>query len=259
MEKKNNIQRDKSKDYPAHSVIDAIGFIEKFKSYPSNRPISYDSAAKEMSLSAATSSFKYMLSAARQFGLIKMERGRTFILTDLAVRIIRPTEENDEVLRNAQIECFKTAKLYSELIKQYQGQSLPTGKTLENVLVNYHGITAKAAAKAADVFIRSANEIGIVINGVLDLHAFDEEYPKEDVETNKTDSKEDEASHIFNSGLPTDSFHMPGIEVKMAAPLTIPLGGKRAAILYMPEDACKNDAEYVSGMIGLMFKQLYEL
>lgn len=242
----------KSKEYPAVTLGQAIEFVGKFRDYPQGKAVSYDTAAKECEISASTKSFRYTISSAKQFGLISTSTGQTFTLLEPAYRLIRPTE-SESSLHALKIECFSAPKLYSELIPMYVGKSLPPVTTLENVLVNYHHIVPAVAKSAAQKFIDSATEIGIVQNGVLNLEV---EGAAETTEGKESDS----AGQVLDTRREKLPDVIPSEETsEFAAPLNISFGDKRRAVLYMPIDASKEDAEYVRDMISLMFKRVYEV
>ncbi|MHB8072045.1 MAG: hypothetical protein ACYDHF_08910 [Candidatus Cryosericum sp.] len=247
-EKKN---KPKSREYPGVTLSAAISFVEKLKDYPHNRPISFDVAAKECGVSARTKSFTYALSAARQFGLVSTSGGNTMLLLEPATRLVRPTE-SAETLQSLKIECFKKPKLYSELIAQYTGQSIPQVQILENILVSHYDIISGVARAAADTFIRTATEIGAVHNGVLDftpeLLQQSSDAPAEDVANS--------SSNLTASAAETGS-KQPETSDEFAAPLSVPFGDKRRAILYMPTGATREDAVLVKDTIALVFKRVY--
>ena len=243
--------RQKSKSYPANTLNQSISFIEKFKDYPLNKPISYSIAAKECGVSSTTKSFRYNISSARQFGLLSTSTGETFTLLEPAYRLLRPTEP-ETALKLLRIQCFSTPALYSELISSYNGKSLPSISTLENLLINYHGIVAKVANEAATVFINSANEAGAVQNGILGVNA---EYSLEPNEETTQTTQLEQASEV---SAPTSNNEDISIaKGEFAAPLNISFGDERRAILHMPIDATTEDAIYVKDMISLMFKRVY--
>lgn len=248
-EKKN---KPKSREYPAVTLSDTIAFVEKLRDYPQNKPISYESAATACGVKPTTNSFKYTLSSARQYGLIATSAGKTFTLLEPAKQFARPTKSQEE-LRLLKVGCFKSPKLYAELIQEYEGQSLPQQQTLENILINQYSILPAVAKGAATTFITNATEIGVVQSGVLDLSA-------EEGATAASEEKPTADTHSDVTGkdaTPIGDFPVEGVE--FAAPLNIPFGDKRRAVLYMPIDATKEDAEYVKDMISLMFKRVYKV
>lgn len=243
--------KPKSREYPAVTLDAAVAFVEKFRDYPQNKPISYDVAAETCGVKATTNSFKYTLSSARQYGLISTSSGKTISFLEPARRFARPTEGASE-LQALKFECFKAPKLYAELISEYTGQSIPQPQTLENILVNHYGILPAVAKVAATTFIKTAAEIGAVKNGILDLT------PEISQMSSDTAEKEADVTHcnIATSALDTENVLQP-LNEEFAAPLNISFGDKRRAILYMPIDATRDDAEYVKAMIALMFKKVY--
>jgi len=207
LEKKTKI---KSKEYPAITLGKAIEFVEKLKDYPRNKPISYDTAAQALHIKPTTKSFTYTISASKQFGLITTSTGRTLSLTERAIRLVRPTEDEGTLLK-LKIECFSLPKLYSNLLNEYSGKSIPPIERLENILVTSFGIAPNAANSAAMTFIESANEVCVIQNGILGL---DVEIP-----TN-TDAMDED--------MPLSSLN----ELQMAkgefdAPLSIPFGEQK--------------------------------
>ena len=245
--------KPKSKEYPAVTLSDAIAFIEKLKDYPLNKPISYDAAATTQGVKSTTNSFKYTLSAAKQYGLISTATGKTITLLEPAKQFARPTKSPEE-LRLLKVECFKSPKLYAELIKEYEGQSLPQPQILENILINQYSILPSVAKDAATTFINNANDIGVIQSGILDLSL-----ENSNIETSGSNSCVEEASHEEDLNESMASTDLPPVGDEFAAPLNISFGDKRRAMLYMPIDASKEDAEYVREMINLMLKRVYKV
>ena len=245
--------KPKSKEYPAVTLGQAIDFVKKFKDYPISKPIAYDVAAKECGVSSSTKSFRYTISAAKQFGLISTSTGLTFTLLESAYRLVRPTE-SEAALKALMIECFSSPKLYAELIPDFIGKSLPPVGTLENLLVNYHQILPAAAKGAAQKFIDSATELGIVQNGVL---CMDTETTGETSSVQTAGESTEVPADVQNT-VPVDALAAVDKD-EFAAPLNITFGDKRRAVLYMPMNATKEDAEYVRDMISLMLKRVYKV
>lgn len=243
--------KPKSREYPSITLNTAITFVEKFRDYPQNKPISYDVAAKRCGVKATTNSFKYTLSSARQYGLISTSSGKIISFLEPARQFMRPTDGVAE-LQALKFECFKTPKLYSELISEYTGQSIPQPQTLENILVNHYGILPAVAKVAATTFIKTATEIGAVQNGILDLS------PETPQISSDTAVKEADVTPCNTATSVPDTGNVLQItNEEFASPLNISFGDKRRAILYMPIDATQDDAEYVKSMIALMFKKAY--
>lgn len=243
--------KPKSKEYPAATLDEAIAFVEKLKDYIPHKPISYEVAANTCGVKITTNSFKYIVSAARQYGLISTSTGKTITFLDPSKRFTRPTE-TAESLRALKIDCFKMPKLNGDLINQLIGQRIPPIQTLENILVNQYGIVPTVANSAASTFLETAEEIGVIHNGVLDLSV-----AGSSIETEQT-VEEEMTVNTNPSTLPSQLSELPlASKGEFAAPLNISFGDQRRAILYMPIDANQEDAIYVKDMISLMFKRVY--
>lgn len=262
MDNQERASKPRSKEYPAVKLEEAISFVAKFKDYPTGKPIGYTAAAKECGVSPSTKSFRYTISTAKQFGLISTAAGLTFTLLESAYRLVRPTE-NDAALQQLKLECFRNPKLYAELIDEYEGRSVPSVGIIENLMVNYHSIMPAVAKKAAQVFVDTANEVGAIQNGVLCMDVSTNDPPTSGAVTSRAEeefaaqdevlSKDTQGQNVANVGM-----LLPESE-DFAAPLNIPFGDKRRAVLYLPIDATKEDAEYVRDMIDLMLKRVYKV
>lgn len=262
MDNQERTSKPRSKEYPAVKLEEAISFVTKFKDYPTGKPIGYAVAAKECGVSSSTKSFRYTVSAAKQFGLISTSAGATFSLLKSAYRLVRPTE-SDAALQQLKLECFRNPKLYEELIKEYEGRSIPSVEIIENMMVNYHSIMPTVAQKAAQVFIDTANEVGAIQNGVLCLDVRENDPSAFSATTSKSEeesatqtevlAKDNQAQDVVSAGMFAPE------SGDFAAPLNIPFGDKRRAVLYLPIDATKEDAEYVRDMIDLMLKRVYKV
>jgi len=246
--------RKKSKDYPAYTLSAVIETLKRLKDYSPDKPIAYSLAAKECGMSPRSKSFSYMLSSARQYGLIATAEGKSFTLLASGNRMIHAAED-EASLQMLWLECFSTPKLYSDLIAIYKGKSLPEVAALENILVASHGILPTVAKRAAQTFLDTANEVGVVQNGILDLDIS----PKpQRVAEEPRELPEDRADKEDRAPAPAQEPAAPTVPTEeFSAPFNIPFGGKRRAVLYMPGDTTPDEAVYVQNMISLMFQQVY--
>jgi len=238
----------RSKEYPAFTLNQAIDFVKLIVDYPKNRSISYEYAAKEMGVKADTKSFRYMISSARQYGLLSTSSGNALSLSESAHRLARPFEDEETIL-SLKKQCFETPKLYRDLISIYKEKSIPDVDRLSNMLVNSQGIVSNVATTAAQVFIDTANEVGAIKSGILIL--------ENEMNSVNPPASEEQADSVN----PTSRECMPSSELMVKegfdAPLSIPFGEQKKAVLYMPLNVEKNDAEYALAMIRMMFKKVY--
>lgn len=119
-------------------------------------------------MSTKTNSFKSKISTCKQFGLLKSAGGAgTLQLTELSRRYLYPTsdQEKEDIAKQA----FLTSPLYSKLVEKYSNLAVPSVERLSNILLQDFRITQAAKDTAAEQFILSADQIGILQNGILIL------------------------------------------------------------------------------------------
>lgn len=110
-----------------------------------------------------TKSFASKLSPCKQFGLITTSKG-TIQLTEACKCIIFPTGEDITSIIQA---CFGMPPLYAKLIAAYDGKAIPSTELLADILMNVHKIQKTVKDNAAQVFIESAEQLGLIKGGVL--------------------------------------------------------------------------------------------
>ncbi len=254
-----NMATTKSSLYPAFSINDVIDFLELTKKYPAGRPISYDTMAEECGLkSSYTKSLKYKISSAKQYGCIETS-DRMITLTELGNTIIRPI--SDEELFESKITAVKNPPLFKKLFEKYEGKPLPQQTALENILVRDYKITESSKKVAAETFIKCLDQVGAINAGVISFDLISNiSIENKSIEVENENIEEIDAS--ISSGVDNIQNNLSPIDIKCKedyeAPLTIPMGNQRKAILYMPVETTKKEAEYVKAMISMMFDNLYE-
>jgi hypothetical protein len=98
------------------------------------------------------------LSACVQFGFVTRTATGKYKLSDAFVDILQPESEKDRRLKL--ITAFGTPKIYQELITKFDNQVIP--QELPNTLIKHHGITDAASKSAADTFIQSGQQVGVI-------------------------------------------------------------------------------------------------
>ncbi len=162
---KTNDKRHKmrSRLYPRYDLEEAVNFINIINKL-GGRNVAISAVAAESGSAVNSSAFLGRLSSSKQFGLIVTENGK-ISLSKLGNEIIFPREEKNKLvlLRTA----FNNPPFYKELINDFLGKSLPEPSTFGNRLIHDYKIEVKAKDKAATNFIRSAEYVGAIKNGIL--------------------------------------------------------------------------------------------
>lgn len=162
--------KERSPLYPVFSIGETIDFAEEIVKI-GGKKVSVETVASVIGMSTKTNSFKSRISTAKQFGLIRGASGAVE-LTDLAKRIIYAV--NDGERKTAMVESFLSAPLYRKIAERYENQAIPPVDKFGNILLLEYGITKNAKDVAAGKFIESAEQIGILKNGIVSLEPDDE-------------------------------------------------------------------------------------
>jgi hypothetical protein len=107
------------------------------------------------------------VAACVQFGFLDKKDGK-YQLTKLFTDIFMPENEKEKKLNF--ITAFGKPKLYSDLIAKFDGNVVPPEIT--NTLIKHHSISDSAAQDAANTFIESGVQVGVINeNRILRYHA----------------------------------------------------------------------------------------
>jgi hypothetical protein len=125
--------------------------------------------------SIRSNAFSSLLSAARQFGLIEL-RHHSYRLTPLGRALPHPIDESHAArLRQ---EAFFLPRIYQDLARRLEDRPLPQVDVIANLLFQEHHITARAKRAAAETFLESAREAGLLSkDGVLRLQEYNQHSP----------------------------------------------------------------------------------
>lgn len=247
-------KKQKSALYPAATIEECLEILNILKSL-GGKSCSVQTIADKIGVSITTNSFKAKISSAKQFGLIDNVRG-VIQLTERGRSILYPTSSVIE--RDILIDCFQSAPLYIKIIQSFMGKALPSPERLANELLKpMYGITVAGKDLAADCFIKSAEYLGIIQNGILSfdkLENTDTETVVENVDDgiietqveiqDKKSTTQTEKSVAFNSG-----YHFQ-----------IPMLSGATAEIYLPDNIKIIDLDFfeqaVNCMLPLFIKNL---
>jgi hypothetical protein len=147
----------RSASYPALTVLDALSFATKINDkFSTSVEVTRDEIGHVFGLHPNTVSRD--VAACSQYGLLHRAVTGKYKLTDLFIDIHQPESEKDKRLKL--ITSFGTPKLYQELIAKFDNQVIPL--ELPNTLLKHHGITEAASKAAAETFIQSGQQVGVI-------------------------------------------------------------------------------------------------
>ena len=160
-----NATKERSPLYPIFSINDTMDFVKEIGKI-GGKKASVETVASVIGMSVKTNSFKSKISTAKQFGLIR-GTGGVVELTDLAKKLIYTVDDRET--QHLMVEAFLTAPLYRKIAERYENQALPASDKLGNILLLEYGVTKTAKDVAANKFIESAEQLGVLKNGIIYL------------------------------------------------------------------------------------------
>lgn len=239
---------DRSAQYPIvtwEASLDFIRIIDSFK----YKLVSYSEVAKKLGISnITTKSFTGKISTAKQFGLISASN-KTIQLTAVAKSILYPTEVDTHAIA---IECFKNPPLYAKLIERYEGKALPSKEVLSNTLMMEYRITQSAKDNAAQVFLDSAEYLGLIQGGVLTINRSEDFVTEQDssLDNAMTSSPVPVASSSLSKPVAKESDYIWQI---------VPTSSGKAAEIKIPTDADKEDLLLVQDILHSIMRRKFHI
>jgi hypothetical protein len=108
-----------------------------------------------MNMDEASGGFRIRMLSAKTFGLIAYDQGLVKV-TDLGKRVTQPA-----TALTARVHAFSTVVLFNMLFRQLQGQPLPSDSDIE-ARIEGLGVSPKQKSKARQIFLRSAEQAGLL-------------------------------------------------------------------------------------------------
>ena len=242
--------REKSPLYPAVTIKEAVEFLKQIDAL-GGKSVSYTSILSAMGLSSPTTrSFITRISASKQYGFITTGAS-TVQLTDFAKKILYPIDDSKQMEQKMLIEAFSKPPIYTKLIERFENKALPQKVQLSNILMNDYHIVKTVKDNAAECFIENAENLGVLLNGVLTLDINDsskESYLEEQndrIEQSSAETINNEEVYIASSMPSYYNFEIPT------------LNGKSVKI-QIPEEITEKDLDYIALYIKQMLPVFIE-
>ncbi|HEY5327757.1 MAG TPA: hypothetical protein VIJ27_12210 [Mucilaginibacter sp.] len=140
----------RSAAYPNITIEEALTIVSQIKkSFPTSQFDREDVAA-----ALKRTNITRDIGAAVQYGLLDKAKGQGYKLASRVQSILNFVTDQERT--EALIDCFRTPKLYADLIERFKGHAVPGDQQLRAIVIRYHGITEAAAPQAMDIFIQNA-------------------------------------------------------------------------------------------------------
>jgi predicted nucleotide-binding protein len=150
----------KQSDVPAASLDEALRVPSAILEHYAGKPASPLYVAKALNVDPKGSQLKVLSGAAIAFGLIEGgAQAAAISVTDLARRILRPKEENADVL--AKREAVLKPRVFGDFLRSYDGHPFPRQDIALNVLEDM-GVPRDKAGEVLERIDESARSVGFI-------------------------------------------------------------------------------------------------
>lgn len=150
----------KQTDVPAASLDDALRVPKAIFDHYAGKAVTPMQLAKALDVAPKGSQLAVLTGAAIAFGLVEGgAQAASVSVTDLARRIIRPTDEGTDVL--AKREAVLRPRVFGDFLRQYDGNAFPRTDIAVNVLEDMD-VPRDKAAEVLERIDASARSVGFL-------------------------------------------------------------------------------------------------
>lgn len=246
-------EREKSAMYPGVTWNDCLDFIRVVDGFKT-KAVSYSAVAEKYGLrSVTTKSFTSRIGTAKQFGLI-MTNNMTIQLTDNAIKLLYPT---DMSIKKVSLECFSQAPLYNKLINMYDGKAVPSETVLSNILMSDFRITKSAKDNAAQMFLASCEQLGIIEAGVLNFVIEDGEKNNNTIEDKEILLNEERHQPLIEEC--TGFENNVKVDLNEYIVQKYPVESGKVAQIIIPIDSTEDDLWAVRDMLDVIMRRKFKI
>jgi predicted nucleotide-binding protein len=145
-------------DIPAYSLEDALRVPKAIADNYNSKPTTSLNVAAAMNVGPTTGPFRMITGAAVAYGLtIGGGQAPQIELTPLAVRILRPKKEGDDL--TAMREAFLKPRVIGQFLRTYDNGALPRRDIAVNVLTGDMGMPVQRAEAVLDMILEGARSL----------------------------------------------------------------------------------------------------
>lgn len=141
--------------YPRHSLEKVLRIPKAILDQNAGKECSEEETAQFLGIKYNKGPYALELSSAMKFGLLDRPSPGRIAVSDLAKKILRPQNEQEELvgLREAVLKAPDISSVYSH----YRGENLPDTQFFENALVDKFGIPKEKVAEFKTIFFDTLN------------------------------------------------------------------------------------------------------
>ena len=146
--------------FPRHSIEKALRIPRAILDQKCGRECSEKDAAGFVGLGSPAGPFSLEISSAIKFGLLERPGAKRLRLTDLARKILRPQNEEEELqgIRQAVLRAPDISEVYNH----YRGENLPDTQFFDNALVDTFKIPQEKLTEFKEIFFETLKKAKLV-------------------------------------------------------------------------------------------------
>lgn len=146
--------------FPRHSIEKALRIPRAILDQNAGKECSEKDAAGFVGLGSPAGPFSLEISSAIKFGLLERPGAKRLQLTDLARKILRPQNDEEELqgLRQAVLRAPDISEVYNH----YRGENLPDTQFFDNALVDTFKIPQEKLTEFKEIFFETLKKAKLV-------------------------------------------------------------------------------------------------
>lgn len=186
-------------DFPKWGLEDALRVAEAIESANAGQPYPPADTAIALDISPGSSDWRTLTAASFKYGLTTgTYKSDRLSLTDLAVRIISPTGDEDRI--SALFEAAINPATFKSIFEYFKGKKVPASNFLENTIAREFTVPKEHAGVCASVFIRNAQYVGLTRTTKTGQWLGDEPSGLPSASLDEDDTSDDEAEVAEGAG-----------------------------------------------------------
>jgi hypothetical protein len=145
----------KTAKFPRHTILKVLRIPRAIQEQNAGKICSEREAAKFVGVGFG-GPFRVEVSSALKYGLLERKGTGQIVITDLARKIIRPQQTEDETigLREAAINAPDIGEVY----QHYRGENLPDAQFFRNALIDKFNLPEDKASEFESIFLETMRE-----------------------------------------------------------------------------------------------------
>lgn len=156
--------------FPKKPLSEALKVVDAIKNKNAGKPWSPAQLADALGRKQRSSDFQYIVSGAREFGLVDGNvRADSISLTPLGTTVAYAKSDSEE--KEAQFKAFANVELFRQVYDYYKGNKLPETKYISNTLVNTFKLPVEHVDEFVKLFEGNCRFLGIDVSQALQFNA----------------------------------------------------------------------------------------